>query len=348
MQKRHGCIRIWHSVWLLHGRPYMLANKSRFAAKIASAKSADAPIPGSLKAATPVAPAPVIRGEASYTLPGDMDNPSKRTEPIGSLSKRTRGLTYYDILGIPIGVGIDHVKDSYRLLTRKNSVTDAAYRVLTDPARRKGYDSKLLRETGVTETPIEQDGDYFVAQDDAGWHVLRDKDVGWELQSFLPDGSVRLKAPKPLFGPFSEDEAEEFARVKGNNSGQIYAGSGKLETNGSWAEWGAPREMPQRPPLPTPAELHYIAGIERVLRSGVAALDALLEYTPEELFGISGISLETQSDADFFIHYVQWLRDVAEWHKSLPDDLAGLIVDGLATSAEGRYKFLIPLLARLH
>jgi hypothetical protein len=45
--------------------------------------------------------------------------------------------TLYDILGIPCGVGVDHIKDSYRLLTRKTSLTDGAYAVLSDPVEKQ-------------------------------------------------------------------------------------------------------------------------------------------------------------------------------------------------------------------
>jgi len=34
--------------------------------------------------------------------------------------------TLYDILGIPCGVGVDHIKDSYRLLAKKTLLTDGA------------------------------------------------------------------------------------------------------------------------------------------------------------------------------------------------------------------------------
>jgi len=44
--------------------------------------------------------------------------------------------TLHEILGIPLGASIDHIKKSYRLLSRKNSVTDAAYRILTDSEER--------------------------------------------------------------------------------------------------------------------------------------------------------------------------------------------------------------------
>jgi DnaJ-class molecular chaperone len=47
---------------------------------------------------------------------------------------------HYDILGIPIGASIDHIKDSYRLATRKTLITDVAYRKLTTQEKRREYD----------------------------------------------------------------------------------------------------------------------------------------------------------------------------------------------------------------
>jgi curved DNA-binding protein CbpA len=122
--------------------------------------------------------------------------------------------TYYELLGVPIGASVDHIKDSYRLLTKRNSVTDNAYQVLTDPARRREYDSQLKAEKGSTESSTREEGTYCVVHDDTGWHVVEDSDVGWELESLLPNRIVRLKAPKLLFGPFSKTEAEEFAAEK--------------------------------------------------------------------------------------------------------------------------------------
>jgi hypothetical protein len=169
---------------------------------------------------------------------------------------------------------------------------------------------------------------------EAGWHILEDDDVGWELQALLPDRRVLLKAPKPVFGPFSKREAEAFVSKRING--------GQPETKSYWAEFGA-REMPQKPPLPTHTELHYIAGIKRIMNSG-ASLDSLqtvLEHTPEQLFEVSGIIIETQSDLDFFVTYVQWLSGVAAWYKSLSQDLADMVGEKLEIVREGRYRFLV-------
>src|SRR5579871_738445 len=44
--------------------------------------------------------------------------------------------TLHQLLGIPVGASIDHIKKSYRLLSRKDPITDAAYRILIDPEER--------------------------------------------------------------------------------------------------------------------------------------------------------------------------------------------------------------------
>lgn len=55
--------------------------------------------------------------------------------------------TYYDILGVPVGASISHIRDSYRLLTKKTLITDAAYETLTDPAKRREYNAQLAGES---------------------------------------------------------------------------------------------------------------------------------------------------------------------------------------------------------
>ena len=267
----------------------------------------------------------------------------ERTEPIRNLSSRIRKPTYYEILGVPIGASIDHVKDSYRLLTKRSPITAEAYDVLTDPTQRDKYDSDLLREKTTARDP-EQEGDYFVGQDDAGWHIVADKDLGWELHSFLSEGRIRLSAPTRLLGPFSRSEAREVAAKK--RLGEAESGDRNDETGRSWTELGAPSEMPQKPVLPTHTELYYIAGMERIIRAEPqpTLVDRILDYTPEQLLEASGISLETQNDLDFYIQYVQWLSDLVTWLKSLPEDLATKVAEGLQTFAEGRYRFMTPLL----
>jgi DnaJ-class molecular chaperone len=63
----------------------------------------------------------------------------------GSKSSRLiREQTYYEILGVPIGASINHIKDSYRLLTRKTTVTDVAFQTLINPDKRSKYDAWLI------------------------------------------------------------------------------------------------------------------------------------------------------------------------------------------------------------
>src|ERR1700730_151225 len=70
--------------------------------------------------------------------------------------RESRRQTYYDILGIPTGASINHLKDSYRLLTKKNPITDAAYEILTDSQKRREYNAQLICEfqpTAHTQSP---------------------------------------------------------------------------------------------------------------------------------------------------------------------------------------------------
>ena len=132
------------------------------------------------------------------------------------MSKRTPAPSHYEVLGVATGASIDHVKDSYRLLTKKSPATDAAYRVLTNPELRRDYDTKL-RESRSTQRPSGQEEEYYVVVcDKAGWRIVEDEDVGWELQALLPDRKVRLNAPKPVFGPFSKTDAAEFVSKRIN------------------------------------------------------------------------------------------------------------------------------------
>jgi hypothetical protein len=61
------------------------------------------------------------------------------------MSGQRRLLSHYEVLGVPIGAGIDHIRDSYRLLGKRNATTEVAFRILTDPAKRLEYDSWLRR-----------------------------------------------------------------------------------------------------------------------------------------------------------------------------------------------------------
>jgi curved DNA-binding protein CbpA len=61
--------------------------------------------------------------------------------------------TYYDVLGVPVGASIDHIKDSYRLLAKKSPITDLAYQTLTDPKKRQKYDGCLMDRTDPQTRP---------------------------------------------------------------------------------------------------------------------------------------------------------------------------------------------------
>jgi len=261
------------------------------------------------------------------------------------MAKEVRGPTYYEILGVPRGASIDHIKDSYRLLTMKTSATDAAYQALTDPTTRRDYDENL-GEIDAMQSSTVQDEDYFAVSDEAGWHVIGDRDVGWELEALLPDRRIRLRPPNPIFVPFSKSEAEEFVERKRRGAVSELGTEGEPASKGGWTELGAPRDMPQKPSLTTPAELHYIAGIERMLRSGVHLhpLNTLLDFTPEQIFEVGGITIATKSDLDCYCQYVNWLCDFIDWFNSLPTELAANVAEKLGGLLEGRYRFLVSYL----
>ena len=173
--------------------------------------------------------------------------------PIGS-SRRTRRRTYYDILGVPMGAGIDHVKDSYRLLARKTVVTDAAYRTLTDPEKRREYSAWLVQESKSEADPqIErtQEGEdwgsrgrercscgkilkvddewhcqecwgrleYYVVFDMFGGHIIHDSQMPVVTE---PDGQTSWQVPYgTLFGPFPKEEAEAVLKEKNKMRGKV-------------------------------------------------------------------------------------------------------------------------------
>lgn len=69
------------------------------------------------------------------------------------LSRLIREQTYYEILGVPIGASLNHIKDSYRLLTRKTTVSDVAYQTLTNPDKRSKYDAWLIDKSKPHHQP---------------------------------------------------------------------------------------------------------------------------------------------------------------------------------------------------
>jgi len=149
----------------------------------------------------------------------------------------------YEILGVPLGASIDHIKASYCLLSDKTPTTDAAYETLTDPEKRGKYDAWLMRggehqtaQIGRIEDGkrwgkrgrercscgriLEMDDEwlcqecrdrqvYVVAFDMFGARIVHQDEFPWP-----PAGSER-EAPDPVtFGPFTREEAEEFVKQK--------------------------------------------------------------------------------------------------------------------------------------
>ncbi len=64
--------------------------------------------------------------------------------------------TLYDILGIPCGVGVDHIKSSYCLLSKRTALTDGAYGVLSDPVQKQQYDAELWAAARIKPAPEPQ------------------------------------------------------------------------------------------------------------------------------------------------------------------------------------------------
>ncbi len=166
------------------------------------------------------------------------------------LSSTIRKQTYYDILGIPTGAGIDHIKASYRLLATKTVFTEAAYRALTDPEKRREYDAWMLggfipeaeQRDADGPTKVEQDWgkrgrercscgkvlqlddewhcrecwgklEYYVVFDMFGGHIVHDSQMPIVTE---PDGQTYWQVPYgTLYGPFPKEEAEVV--LKGKN-----------------------------------------------------------------------------------------------------------------------------------
>ena len=98
--------------------------------------------------------------------------------------------TLYDILGIPCGVGVDHIKDSYRLLTKRTPLTDGAYEVLSDPAKKQQYDAKLWAEARVKSTSEPQRHEISSPLSPEQERLLKEwgKSKPWRVE--LPDGTT--------------------------------------------------------------------------------------------------------------------------------------------------------------
>jgi len=154
-------------------------------------------------------------------------------------SKWTRALTCYDILGVPTGASLEHIKSSYRLLSKKTPLTDAAYQALVDPGKRREYDAWLTnqppqpqeeKDWGVRGREkcscgrilnLDEDWycseccgklDYYVVFDMFGGHIIHDEQMPIVTD---PDGNSYWQVPfGSLFGPFTKEEAEEVLQEK--------------------------------------------------------------------------------------------------------------------------------------
>lgn len=135
----------------------------------------------------------------------------------------------HDILGVPVGATIDHIKKSYGLLSAKNSVTDAAYRTPIDPEERGKHDA--LRSSGTGDGRdwgkrgrercscgrlLEEDDEwlcqecwdrqeYIVAFDISGGRIVHQDEFPWPSVD-----SEEKSSDAVTFGPFTIEEAKEF------------------------------------------------------------------------------------------------------------------------------------------
>jgi hypothetical protein len=152
----------------------------------------------------------------------------------------------HEVLGVAVGASVDHIKESYRLLSRKNCVTDAAYQTLINAEARRKYAALLQgkhsssvqngkdwgkrgRERCSCGHLLEEDDEwlcqecwnrqvYFVAFDISGGSIVHQDEFPW------PSPDAEEKAPDAVtFGPFTIEEAEEFLAEKTNerNRGTI-------------------------------------------------------------------------------------------------------------------------------
>jgi curved DNA-binding protein CbpA len=100
-----------------------------------------------------------------------------------------RRQTLYDILGIPCGVGVDHIKDSYRLVTKKTPLTDGAYAVLSDPVKKQRYDAELWAAARIkpTSEPQRHEVSNLTPEQE---RLLKEwgKSKPWRVE--LPDGTT--------------------------------------------------------------------------------------------------------------------------------------------------------------
>ena len=155
---------------------------------------------------------------------------------------------YYDLLGVPFGATIQHIKDSYRYLTAKTPITDIAFRTLTDPDQRREYDATLHgtrsqiepaqdgqdwgsrgRERCDCGTILKADDDwycqeclgkmdYFVAFDMSGGYIVHESQV-WETPESEGQSSSQGLSDWVVFGPFTKQEAEKVLEEKNRMRG---------------------------------------------------------------------------------------------------------------------------------
>ncbi len=141
--------------------------------------------------------------------------------------------TLHEILGVAVGASIGHIEESYKLLSKKTPVTDAAYHTLIDPEERGKYEAPLQRNhSSDTEHGegwgkrgrercscgrlLEEDDEwlcqecwdrqvYFVAFGMSGARIVHQDEFPWPS----PDSEERA-SDTVTFGPFTSEEAENF------------------------------------------------------------------------------------------------------------------------------------------
>jgi curved DNA-binding protein CbpA len=163
--------------------------------------------------------------------------------------KAPRRCNYYDLLGVPQGASIEHIKASYRLLTVKTVITDIAYRTLSDPDLRREYDASLGDKSGLERSHSQGDVtkdakdwgrrgrercscgtilgtddewlcqecwgnlNYFVVFDMSGGHILHESSM-FETPDSETQSSSQASSDSVAFGPFTRYEAESFLEEK--------------------------------------------------------------------------------------------------------------------------------------
>jgi hypothetical protein len=156
---------------------------------------------------------------------------------------------YYDLLGVPLGASVQHIRDSYRFLTAKTPLTDIAYDTLTNPDQRREYDATLRdqsrsvdpesqiertqdqenwgqrgRERCDCGTILKTDDDWYcqecctkldycVVFDMSGGHLVHESKM-FGTPELKPQSSSRASYDCVVFGPFTKEEAVTFLEQK--------------------------------------------------------------------------------------------------------------------------------------